>query len=184
MKLLPAAVAAAVLILSAGTVWIGSRLREDTVVAHPYEEGLGYDAAHRARLAAEGHPGATGVARPESMAACDLGSGPCSHGLGRAELTLELGPRPLATMRELWVTARLAPGGASADDAEVRLSFSMPGMDMGENVVRLAPAGGGLYRGRVVLIRCRSGRRDWVATATVRLSGAEERFDFPLRVRD
>lgn len=33
------------------TIWVGSHVREDTVVAHPYEEGLAHDAERHGRVA-------------------------------------------------------------------------------------------------------------------------------------
>jgi len=176
MKLLVVALAAAVLSVTLGTVWIGARVREETVVAHPFEEGLAYDEQRRA-LEAVGH-----AARSADPADCDLGEGPCSRALGGAELTVELAPRPLAAMRELSVSARLVGKGAPLGGAEVRLSFAMVGMDMGENSVRLAVAGDGRYQGKAVLVRCASGRRDWIVTAVVRQGGEDRRADFRLRV--
>jgi hypothetical protein len=50
-------------------------------------------------------------------------------------------------------------------------------MYMGENVVRLAPAGEGRWRGRGVIVKCPSGRRAWRATVRVPPLG-EAAFDF------
>lgn len=47
---LGAAIAAALGAIAA-TVWVGAQVREETVVAKPYEEGLGLDAERRARAA-------------------------------------------------------------------------------------------------------------------------------------
>ncbi len=176
MKLLATAVAAAVLLLTAGTIWLGSRAREDTVVAHPYEEGLAYDRQRKALQA--------GVHAPAPAAACDLGAGPCTRALGDLELTLELAPRPPRAMSELAVHGRLARGGAPVDGAELVLSFAMSGMSMGVNLARLAGDGGGHYRGKAVLVRCHSGRRDWIATAVVRAGGEERRADYALRLAE
>jgi hypothetical protein len=174
VRLLLAAVAAAVLAVVAGTVWLGARVREDTVVAHPYEQGLAYDAQRHARLAGE----VPGVAAGPTPARCDLGEGSCT----REAVTLELGPRPLRTMRELAVSVALAAGAPPPE--EVTVSFAMPGMDMGENTARLAAAGGGRFQGKAVLVRCPGGRRDWVATVRVRRAGAAAALPFPLRVEE
>ena len=184
MKVLVAALSAAVLLLTFGAIFLGARVREETVVAHPYEEGLTYDEQRRA-FEAVGHEH-SGHAAPvaPNAAACDLGEGPCSKALGDAELTVELVPRPLATMRELSVSARLLRRGAPAGEAEVRLSFAMAGMDMGDNSVRLAGAGDGRYQGKAVLVRCASGRRDWIVTAVVRQAGEDRRADYRLRVKE
>lgn len=179
MKLLALAVASAVLLLTAGTIWLGSRVREDTVVAHPYEEGLAYDQQRRAvQPAAGGHPHAAAAAEAD----CDLGTGPCTRELGDFELTLDLAPRPPRAMSELAVRGRLVRAGAPVDGAEVVLSFAMVGMSMGENLARLAGGGGGRYQGKAILVRCGTGRRDWVVTAAVRQGGRERRARYALRL--
>lgn len=116
--------------------------------------------------------------------ACDLGAGPCTRAVGDAELTLELSPTPVRTMRELAVRARLVRGGAPVDGAEVRVSFDMVSMNMGKNEAVLQAAGEGRYQGGAVLVRCSSGERDWIATAVVRRDGAEQRAEFPLQVAE
>lgn len=187
MKLLPLLVAVAVVALTAGTIWVGARVREDTVVAHPYEEGLAYDQQRKA-MAPAGHGGhhapAAGAAASGqgegAQARCDLGAGPCALSLGGAELTLELGPRPLAALRALAIEATLRAGGAPVEGAELTVSFAMPGMEMGKNEVRLAPAGAGRYRGEAVLVRCLSGRRDWEATVALRRGGQEAQAALPV----
>jgi hypothetical protein len=176
VKVLLAAVAATVLLLTAGTIWLGARAREDTVVPHPYEQGLAYDEQRRA-LAPAGHEHRAAAAPAPG---CDLGAGPCTRALADLELTLELSPRPLRAMSALAVQGRLSRAGAPVDGAEVALSLAMPGMRMGENVSRLTGAGGGRYQGKAVLVRCPSGRRDWVVTAAVRRGGEEHRADFDL----
>jgi hypothetical protein len=124
------------------TVWVGSKVREETVVAQPYEEGL--------------------------LHSCDLRDGPCARPLeGGGEVTLELAPRPLRTMQDLAV--RVQVSGAAADEVSVR--FAMPGMEMGENRSALAPTGGGRFDGKAVLVRCRSGRKDWIAEVHVARGG-------------
>jgi hypothetical protein len=178
VKLLLAAVAAAVLTLTAGTIWLGARAREDTVVAHPYEQGLAYDEQRRA-IAPTGQEHAHGAA-PSTK--CDLGASPCTRPLADLELTLEVTPRPPRAMSELAVEGRLSRKGAPVDGAEVVLSFAMRGMDMGKNASRLGGAGNGRYRGKAVLVRCHAGRRDWVVTAAVKHGGEERRADFDLRL--
>jgi hypothetical protein len=161
VKIAIAGVAVAVLALIVGTVWIAARVREGTVVSNPYEEGLKLRRGGGASAAAAG---------------CDLGSGPCARPLpGGGEVRLELSPRPLAAMRELAVRVELGPGTAGADAAGVSVSFSMPGMSMGENRSRLARTGPGLYEGKAVLVRCPSGGRDWVADVEVASPGARAR---------
>jgi nitrogen fixation protein FixH len=238
------------------TVWVGARVKEETVVAKPYEEGLRYDEERRARaelgwqvrlatpaprpaplafeiLDAAGRPldGATvtvSIERPDTSrdarrlearalgggrheagpvalepgpwrlrfdvrrgdrrvqlertvrvdAPCDPGAGPCTVPLGGGlEVRLDLGPRPLRTMRELTVTAELLRDGAPAEEAgPVTVRFEMRGMEMGENRVVLRPAGRGRWAGQAVLVRCPSGRADW--TAAVSAAGGTAAVDF------
>jgi hypothetical protein len=112
----------------------------------------------------------------DSAARCDPGQGPCTRALeGGGEVTLELGPRPLRTMRELAVTAEVRGGGAAIAEGEVKVSFAMKGMQMGDNTSALAAAGAGRFTGRAVLVRCPSGRKDWTADVTVMQPGAAPR---------
>ena len=263
-----AAVVAAGLGAVVGTIWIGSKVKEQTIVADPYEEGLRYDAERQARAAlrwdvrlppppaepgdvslafaiadAQGSPvdgaavavsvgrpdtsrGVTTVAaRPdgrgrysaevelpaagpwllrfdvrrgddrvriekvvqvgaasagpssarEAAAPCDLGRGPCTRPLdGGGELVVELLPRPVRTMRELAVTAELR-GAAAPEGADVKVSFAMKGMEMGDNTAALAPVGPSRWAGKAVLVRCPSGRKDWTADVTVAAPDAAPR---------
>ena len=60
---------------------------------------------------------------------------------------------------EVWVEA---PGAKS-----VQASFTMEGMDMGFNLYTLRPEPDSLFRARVTLPVCVSGRRDWEMTLHV-----------------
>jgi len=102
---------------------------------------------------------------------CDLAAGPCSAPAGPLEVSLDLG-RSLKLMQDLPVGVTVRRGGAEVEGAEVEVALAMKDMNMGENRVVLSPAGGGRYRGASVLVRCASGRLDWVATVTVRAPGA------------
>jgi hypothetical protein len=189
MKRLALAVSIAVVALTGLTVWFGARVREDTVVEHPYEEGLALTLGHARHhtvvgTAADDHAVA-GRAAVAAAPACDLGAGPCTRavdGAGGLELSADLGPRPLAAMRELAVAVELRRAEAPVDGAAVRVAFAMAGMEMGENAVALAPAGGGRYQGKAILVRCPSGRHDWIATVTFREGGVERRVELPLRL--
>lgn len=257
MKLVIAIAALAALGAIGGTVWVGTLVREETVVAHPYDEGLGYDRERHDREALGWEvqvepapaPGAGGLAfavrdaagrpvegavtllvgRPDSgrgqwtvearpegagryraavafpaagpwevrfdvrrrdervrltrtvrvaegAAACDLAAGPCTAALaGGGEVTLELGPRPLRAMAELAVKAAVRDPGGALDGAAVTVRFDMKGMEMFPAEARLAPEGAGHHAGRVVLVRCPSGRTDWTATVEVTPAGGTPR---------
>jgi nitrogen fixation protein FixH len=262
MKIAIAAASTAALGAIAATVWVGVGVREDTVVAHPYEDGLHHDAERHARAAlglAVSLPGtheagaapiafelrdraggpvddarvAVELSRPDTSrgersaparplgrgrwaadlafpapgpwdvrfdvrrggdrvrlerrvavrAGCDLAAGACTRELeGGGEVVLELSPRPIRTMRELAVTVTVRAPSPSPSPT-VSVAFSMPGMTMGENRSRLSAAGPGTYEGKAVLVRCASGRRDWIAEVELAGPGAAPRTArFPLTV--
>jgi hypothetical protein len=147
------------------TIAIGGSVREPTVVANPYEAGLHHAEAVAARR--EGRAGGPGeVAHP-----CDLGAGPCAQQAGPFQVTLALAPRPLRTMVELGAVVELRKGDAPVEGATVTLSFDMRDMSMGPNRRVLPGVGGGRYAGKGLLVRCPSGRKDWVATVAVASAG-------------
>jgi hypothetical protein len=156
------------------TIAVGRSVGEPTVVGNPYEAGL----HHREAVAAgRSAPGSAQRVTP----ACDVGERPCAKEAGAYDVTLDLAPRPLRTMAELAAAVELRREGSPVEGAEVVLSFDMRGMSMGTNQRTLAPAGGGRYAGKAVLVRCPSGRKDWVATVTVTEGdrpASVARFDF------
>jgi hypothetical protein len=78
---------------------------------------------------------------------------------------------------------RVVVEGAGEVDPAV-VAFTMPGMEMGRNEVRLA-ASGGARVGTAVLVRCPSGREDWVAEVRVGAPGGAARAArFPFTVRE
>jgi len=83
-------------------------------------------------------------------------------------------------MTELTAAVELRLDGAPADGRTILLAFDMRDMSMGENRRQLAGAGGGRYTGKAVLVRCPSGRKDWVATVVVgeQAAAVTARFDF------
>ncbi len=60
---------------------------------------------------------------------------------------------------QVWVRA--------PDARKVQASFTMEGMDMGFNLYTLHADKEGVFRGRVTLPVCVSGRRDWVMTLDI-----------------
>jgi nitrogen fixation protein FixH len=111
------------------------------------------------------------AAAPPPEAPCELAAGPCAVEAGGLTVTLDLG-RDLATMRELPAAVEVRRAGAPLEGCTVELSFAMRDMNMGENRIALAPAGAGRHAGKAVLVRCHSGRKDWIASVTVRAPGA------------
>jgi hypothetical protein len=61
----------------------------------------------------------------------------------------------------------------------------MTGMFMGENRIPLRAEADGRYAGKGALLRCTSGRRDWLAEVVVRLpGGGEARTRFPFQAAE
>lgn len=163
------------------TIAVGQSVREPTVVANPYEAGLHHAEAAAAQRKAPAPPaGAARVSPP-----CDLGDGACTLSAASYEVTLELAPRPLRTMTELAVAARVrGPDGGPAGGRTVTVHFQMRGMEMGENRSELAEAAPGRYAGKAVLVRCPSGRRDWTAAVVVGGQAATVVTKFELSVAE
>jgi hypothetical protein len=149
MKVALAAAVAGAIGAIVATIWVGSKVREETVVANPYEQGLRHSA-------------------------CDAGAAACTRPLtGGGAVTLDIGPRPIRTMRELAVRVELRE---APPDPRVVVAFSMPGMEMGKNEVRLGPSGPGRFEGTAVLVRCPSGRKEWTAEVRVEAPGSSPRL--------
>jgi len=177
VKILIVLVAVAALGAVVGAITIGARLKEPTVVADPYQAGLHYD-DHRHEPVSARQPltptlsPLRGAREMKPLPSCDLQAGPCKQPLpGGGEVTLAVGPRPARAMRDLEFTVTFAPASAAAG-ADVAVALSMPGMYMGETRAVLAPFGEGVFRGKGIVVRCASGRRDW--SADVLLSHAAE----------
>jgi hypothetical protein len=74
---------------------------------------------------------------------------------------------------------------AAAEGASAAITLTMPHMYMGETRVALAPAAQGLFRGKGVVVRCSTGRRDWAADVRIERAGAEvATARFPLVVAE
>jgi len=69
---------------------------------------------------------------------------------------------------QVWVKA--------AGARKVQARFTMEGMDMGFNLYTLRADGDGVFRARVTLPICVSGRRDWVMA--VEIDGAVVKVPF------
>ncbi|MDA8125117.1 MAG: FixH family protein [Deltaproteobacteria bacterium] len=107
---------------------------------------------------------------------CDFEKSPCTRVLAEAGMTatLAITPQPVETMKDLSLRIVLSAAAAPITDAEVTLGFSMPGMTMAPNVVPLVHQGGGVYRGKGVLVKCRGGKR-WQADLRVRRASVLEK---------
>ena len=116
---------------------------------------------------------------------CDAGLRACAADAGGLRVVLELSPRPPVPLKSLEAGVQLSRDGKPVPGAEVTVEISMPGMFMGDNRIPLRASGEGRYAGTGALLRCTSGRRDWLAEVVVRAPGAPEaRARFPFQAAE
>lgn len=105
---------------------------------------------------------------------CRVHDGQCILPLGKETVTLEIMPRPVTAMQDSTFTVTLS--GNPPEHAPY-IDLGMPAMKMGPNQVKLIPVGNGVYKGKGVIVRCKSGRRTWFANVIVPGTG-EVKFVF------
>lgn len=105
---------------------------------------------------------------------CKAHEGPCALPLGNETVTLEITPRPVTAMQDSEFTVTIT--GDQPSKAPY-LDLGMPAMKMGPNRVTLKPVGEGTYKGKGVIVRCKSGRRTWFANVVIPGAG-EAKFIF------
>ena len=110
----------------------------------------------------------------DSLINCNAHEGVCTQSLGNTTVSLEIAPRPVKAMQELFFKVSIS-GPPSSENPYIDLG--MPGMKMGPNRVLLKSNGQGFYEGKGVIVKCPSGRRTWFANVTIPESG-EVRFIF------
>jgi nitrogen fixation protein FixH len=116
---------------------------------------------------------------------CDAGLRLCAADADGVRVVLELSPHPPVPLKEIEAVVQLSRGGETLGGADVAVELSMPGMFMGQNRIPLRAAGNGRYAGKGALLRCASGRRDWLAEVVVRLpGGGEARARFPFQAAE
>lgn len=116
---------------------------------------------------------------------CDVGVTACRAEAGGVQFMLEVAPRPPRPLADLQATVALHRGIATVNDARVEIELSMPDMYMGENRIPLRRDGDGHYAGKGPLLRCASGRSDWVAEVVARFPGGEvARARFPFHAAE
>jgi hypothetical protein len=116
---------------------------------------------------------------------CDAGVRLCAADAGDVRVVLDLAPHPPVPLKKLDAAVQLTRGGAPLAGAEVAVEISMPGMFMGENRIPLRVVGPGRHAGEGALLRCTSGRRDWLAEVVVRVpGGGERRARFPFQAAE
>lgn len=96
----------------------------------------------------------------ETVVECLATARGCGARLEAADIELGIDgqPRPLQPF-DIWVKA--------ADARKIEASFTMEGMDMGFNLYTLRADPDGVFRARVTLPVCVTGRRDWVMNLNV-----------------
>jgi hypothetical protein len=95
---------------------------------------------------------------------CHAHEGLCSLPLGKQTVTLEISPRPVTAMQES--TFQVTLSGPSPKQIPY-IDLGMPAMKMGPNRVQLKSVGDGAYRGKGIIVRCKSGRHTWFADVVV-----------------
>ena len=95
---------------------------------------------------------------------CDAHAGACTQTIGDVEVEMEISPRPVKALEDLSFKVTLS-GPESAIAAHIDLG--MPAMKMGPNRVMLKSTGPGIFEGRGVIVKCKSGRRTWFAIVTI-----------------
>jgi hypothetical protein len=100
----------------------------------------------------------------EPRVVCDAHHESCVAELPGCRVNLDIRPKPVKAMRDLTFILTLRGRKAVFNPY---LDLNMPAMDMGRNRVVLKKIGTGIYQGTGVIVRCRSGKRTWMATVTI-----------------
>jgi hypothetical protein len=74
-------------------------------------------------------------------------------------------------MSDLEFTVSVTPATAAVG-AAASIVLTMPHMYMGETRVALSAVADGIFRGKGVVVRCASGRRDWAADVRIERAGS------------
>ena len=102
--------------------------------------------------------------KSQDLINCNIQEGSCTQNLSGRKITLEIQPRPVKAMNEL--TFRVTVSGRKLS-SNPYIDLGMPGMNMGPNRVHLKRVGKGVYEGKGIIVRCKSGRRTWRAKVTL-----------------
>jgi nitrogen fixation protein FixH len=112
--------------------------------------------------------------RDKDHPACSIDAGPCAAKTtdNATESILNITPKPVTTMREVTFSVTLKDKNGPVKNAAVTIDLSMPGMYMGNNVIKLMSKNNGVYEGQGVIVRCPSGKKLWQATVNIRRGSA------------
>jgi len=114
---------------------------------------------------------------------CKMDAGPCTKTVDGLTVSVDITPKPLKAMRNLRFRTTLSNAGKPVTDASVSIALSMPGMFMGQNVIRLVHVHEGIYEGNGVIVRCPSGKKIWQALVDIRRAGREAAVNYLFEVQ-
>jgi nitrogen fixation protein FixH len=107
--------------------------------------------------------------RGSATPSCNIDAGPCAEKTSdnAVEAILDITPKPVTAMRELSFSVTLKDKRGPVTNVEVTIDLSMPGMYMGNNMIKLTAKDSGVYQGKGVIVRCPSGKKLWQATINI-----------------
>lgn len=90
-------------------------------------------------------------------------TGRCTRTSAGRQITLEIEPKPVMSMRELTFRVTIEP--CDRMPSSLLLDLAMPGMAMGNNQVNMSRRQNScIWEGKGVIVRCMSGRTLWKTT--------------------
>ena len=100
---------------------------------------------------------------------CDINTGPCTKTIehDNIQVILDINPKPVSPMKELFFSIILKEGKSAVKDARVAIDLTMPDMLMGVNRPVLSHVIDGRYEGKGVIPVCPHGGKLWKAEVTV-----------------
>lgn len=102
-------------------------------------------------------------------AECDVSHGACIAMSGNTLVTLDISPKPVKAMKELFFSVTIK---GTKIKTPLLLVLSMPGMYMGRNEVALKQDTDGSFIGRGIIPRCPAGKKLWQADIAIPGSGS------------
>jgi hypothetical protein len=114
---------------------------------------------------------------------CMMNAGPCIRTVNGLTVAFDITPKPLKAMRTLLFRATISNYGRPVTDASISIDLSMPGMFMGQNVIKLNHLHAGIYEGKGVIVRCPSGKKIWQASADIHRPDKESVVNFIFEVQ-
>jgi hypothetical protein len=104
-----------------------------------------------------------------SAAECNVSHGACIAMSGNTMATLDISPKPVKVMKELFFSVTVK---GAVITAPLRLVLTMPGMYMGRNEVLLKQVPDGSFIGSGIIPRCPTGKKLWQADIAIPGSGS------------